>query len=86
MEEGSYGIFIFFLPNNLCVGKKVTVPQLTAKIDCQDWLPRLTLPQLTAKIDAPESFRYNSKDYNNARFSITTVGSNRPPADLDNKI
>jgi hypothetical protein len=23
----------YSLPNNLCVGKKVTVPQLTAKID-----------------------------------------------------
>jgi hypothetical protein len=41
MEEGGCGIFTFFLSNNLCVGKKVTVPQLTAKIDasainCQD--------------------------------------------------
>ena len=29
-------IFTFFLPNNLCVGKKVTVPQLAAKIDAPE--------------------------------------------------
>ena len=33
MADSGYGIFTFFLPDNLCVGKKVTLPQLTAKID-----------------------------------------------------